>query len=267
MQEDNAYKAPQTTGQLEKKPNAKNPTFVTRLIEVSVVVAVVGILLAMLLPSVRVTPEAGHRTVCLNHIKQLSLAMLNYEIANGHLPPAYIADENGKPMHSWRVLILPYIDEQDLYKRYSFDEPWDGPSNSKLHDEIVDVYRCPNDLDFGNPVNGCSYAVVTGKGTAFDGDQETDCTEVTDGTSNTLLLVELRNPATHWMEPVDLTMTEALSRLTDASKKTLCCNHSGTINVSLMDGSTHAIEFPISRENLKALVTIDGGEIVDVTDL
>jgi hypothetical protein len=86
---------------------------------------------------------SSERIQCLNNIKNINLALLNYADQNGHFPPPYIADENGKPMHSWRVLILPLIDERALYDQYNFDEPWDGPDNSKLADKMPAVFSSP----------------------------------------------------------------------------------------------------------------------------
>lgn len=266
MQEKNAYEAPKTMNQLQRKPNAKEPSFNTRAIEALVVFAVVGLLIGMFLPAVGGPREAAPRTVCLNNIRQLTLAMLNYESANGHLPPAYIADETGKPIHSWRVLLLPFMEQEALYHQYSFDEPWNGPNNSKLHDEVVSLYQCPS-VRRGEQVGNTSYMVMTGKGTAFDGDHETAFSEVADGTSNTVLIVEVANSETHWMEPTDIALDEAPARFTDKSKVKDCCNHPGTINLSLMDGSTHSIGLPVSPEELEAIVTIDGGETVDINDL
>ena len=82
------------------------------------------ILVALLLPAVSRAREAARRRQCANQLKQIVLALLNYREANGCFPPAYIAGKNGKPMHSWKVIILPYIDGDSLYKQYRFDEPW-----------------------------------------------------------------------------------------------------------------------------------------------
>ena len=272
MQENNPNEDPLTTDVLEENPDLENPELenedgLQQLLEWAIGgfigLCVVGLVLAVVSPQ----PRIGKRgmTPSLRNLKQISNAMHKYEAANMHFPPAYIADENGKPMHSWRVLILPFLEREDLFERYSFDEPWDGPNNSKLHSEIVEVYRSPKDLD--NPVNGSSYAVVAGQGTGFEGDHETKLVEVSDGMSNTLLLVEVRNPATHWMEPVDITLEAALVRFSDAPKAEASFDQVNEINVTLMDASTHTIECPVSAENLKALATIDGGEIVDITDL
>lgn len=110
--------------------------------------------------------------------------------------------------------------------------------------------------------------LVTGKGTAFDGDHEPTFAEVADGTSNTLMIVEVAHSKTHWMEPVDLSLDQAIARFTDPAQVKQCCNHPGAINVAMMDGSTNVLSLPvISPEDLKALATIAGGEVVSVTEL
>jgi len=267
MPENNTDKAPITTGPSEKNRNPKKKNIEGRLFGIAAVLFFIVILVGMFLPAVPTKTGPAVRTPCMRNLRQISLAMLNYSSSYGHLPPAYIADEHGKPMHSWRVLLLPFLEQEDLYKQYSFEEPWDGPNNSKLHDEIVKQYRCPKDPKLDDPVNGSSYMVVTGQGTAFDGDHETTGSEVRDGMSNTLLLVEVRNPETHWMEPVDITLINAFVRFTDGSKTEDCCNHTGEINFTTMDGSTHRFALPISAGNLKALVMIDDGEVIKVNDL
>lgn len=74
------------------------------------------------------------------------MAVANYRSTFGGYPPAYIADCDGRPMHSWRVLILPFLEQQNLYAAYHFDEPWDGPNNRKLAGRIGQVFR-RSDLD------------------------------------------------------------------------------------------------------------------------
>ena len=99
----------------------------------------------LLLPAVQTAREAARRMQCMNNLRQISLAVLNYEADYKCLPPACIPDKNGKPMHSWRVLILPYLERRDLYEQYKFDEPWNGPNNSKLLASRPRLYICPSD--------------------------------------------------------------------------------------------------------------------------
>src|SRR5438552_18335675 len=103
-----------------------------------------GGLVAVVLPAVRQSRESVRRSLCKCNLKQVGLALHNYREEFGCFPPAYVADRAGRPMHSWRVLILPFIDQADLYSKYNFDEPWDGPNNIKLLDEMPRLYKCPS---------------------------------------------------------------------------------------------------------------------------
>ena len=94
--------------------------------------ALAALCLMCLMPAVATSHVAGNRAACGDNLKHIAMALHKYRQANGCFPPAYIADKNGKPMHSWRVLILPYLDQDALYKAYDFTEPWDGPTNKKL---------------------------------------------------------------------------------------------------------------------------------------
>ena len=113
--------------------------------------------------------EPGRVFVCQNNMRQIGSALLTYAVAHGdRLPPAYIADRSGKPMHSWRTLLLRYFDRQVLYAAYRFDEPWDGPNNRKLQADIQ-ILQCPSDPPTAPNSARSSYFVVTGPGTLFPG--------------------------------------------------------------------------------------------------
>ena len=88
--------------------------------------------------------------------------MQNYYADYGCFPPAYLADAKGRPLHSWRALLLPYLDPP-LAAQYRFDEPWDGPNNSLLVSRIPDVYRCPSDSE-PTTANTTDYVVINGTG-------------------------------------------------------------------------------------------------------
>ena len=91
-------------------------------------------------------------------MKNIALGLYSYNVAhNGDWPPAVICDEKGKPMHSWRVLVLPYLDAQDTYDQYDFSEPWNGPNNSKLHDKMPSAFTC---FGSGLPDQMTSYMVM-----------------------------------------------------------------------------------------------------------
>jgi len=127
------------------------------------------------------------------------LAVVNYESANGHFPPAYIVGPDGKPWHSWRILILPYIEHDDLFKQYRFDEPWDGPHNRTLADRMPKIYRFHNRTEPGQTTT--NYLAVVGANTIWPGAEGRKLEDVTDGTANTVLIAENRGLGVNWMEP------------------------------------------------------------------
>ncbi len=102
-----------------------------------------GILVALLLPAVQAAREAARRAQCTNNMKQIMLAMHNYHSANNSLPRD-ITDKNGKPLLSWRVAILPYIEQNELYQKFKQDEPWDSPHNKELLKEMPIPFKCPS---------------------------------------------------------------------------------------------------------------------------
>ena len=106
--------------------------------------AVSGVLVALLLPAVQSAREAARRAQCVNNLKQIGLAMHNYQSANNAFPRPAITDKDGKPLLSWRVAILPYIEQQELYNKFKLDEPWDSPHNKALIKEMPPIYVCPS---------------------------------------------------------------------------------------------------------------------------
>ncbi|MCH5377127.1 MAG: DUF1559 domain-containing protein, partial [Planctomycetes bacterium] len=176
---------------------------------------IAGCLLMCLLPAVQAAREAARRYMCVNNLKQISLALLNYHDDYRCFPPAYVADADGKPMHSWRVLILPYIEERSLYDQYDFSEPWDGPNNRKLLSKMPHVYACPSQPRGTNDpaAFATSYVAVVGPRTAWPGVKSTKVADITDGTSNTIMVVELSGQQIPWMEPRDPSLAEVVETL------------------------------------------------------
>jgi len=236
-------------------------------VSVFVVVAVVVvvmvcsvILLNLLFPAVSAAPEAARRATCQNNMKQIGLAMHNYHDIYGTFPPAYVADENGEPMHSWRVLILPYLEEQILYDQYNFDEPWDSPGNLALVGSMPDVYRCPTDSQSGP--NETNYVVITGPGTVFEGNKAYKFGDITDGTSCTILIAEVTCSGINWMEPRDLDTQKMIYRINAQSGNDIGSAHPEGTCVGYCDGSVRFLVDDTPAETLKARITRAGGEPV-----
>ena len=219
------------------------------------------ILAALYLPEITGVREAASKLHCSNNLKQIGMALQNYESSHGCFPPAVITDEDGRPMHSWRAAILPYLEQASLFERYDRNEPWDGPNNSALADIALECFRCPSD---GEPVEReTNYVMITGEGTIGGLPNEAiDVSDVRDGMSNTIMVVEVAGSGIHWMEPRDLTIDEVLSGINSPSGTGIRSNHPGGVNVLFADGSIRFLDESVTAEELKAFCTRNGMETV-----
>jgi prepilin-type processing-associated H-X9-DG protein len=246
----------------------------TLLIGLAVAVPVLlvcgGILLALLLPAVGGAREAARRAACNNNLKQIGLAMHCYHEQYKCFPPAFIPDENGQPKHSWRVLLLPFMEEQALYAQYRFDEPWDSPNNKALAAQMPSVYRCPSDSDM--TAGKTSYAMLVGPHAISDGPTPRRLSDIRDGSSNTIMIVEAAGADINWLEPRDLDTKYMSFGINRAGKNAMIdfadisSNHTGVANVLFADGSVRSLSASIDSKILEAMTTIDGGEAVGPPD-
>jgi prepilin-type processing-associated H-X9-DG protein len=213
-----------------------------------------GVGVALLLPAVQAGREAARRAQCINHEKQMALAMHNYHSTNDTFPRPAITDKDGKPLLSWRVALLPYLEQQALYNKFKLDEPWDSPHNKPLLDEMPEVYSCPS-APADSPT-GSRYRVFVGNGALFEDKQPTGIRHVTDGTSNTIMIVETRDTVP-WTKPDDLAYDPKKPAPFGAGSF-----HPGGYNATFADGSVRFLRTTINLETLKALITRSGGEVI-----
>jgi len=217
--------------------------------------ATAGVLVALLLPAVQSTREAARRAQCTNNLKQIALAMHNYHAANNTFPKPAITDKDGKPLLSWRVAILPYIEQNELYNKFKLDEPWDSPNNKPLLQEMPMTYLCPSRSNVAPSTT--SYRVFTGKGALFEKGEAIGMADITDGTSNTLMVVEA-DQAVPWTKPDDLTFDpEAAASLFGAGSP-----HPGGFNASMADGAVRFFKKSINLNVFRALITRNAGEVI-----
>jgi len=144
--------------------------------------------------------ERVQRSQTMNNLKQLVLAMHNYHDKHKHFPPATVTGPDGGPPHSWRIELLPDLDQKRLYDQYRMNEPWDSENNKKVLEQMPSVFKSP--FDNPNSTNS-SYYVITGPGTIFEGKDGIPIQDITDGTSNTLIVVESKRN-TPWTKPEDI---------------------------------------------------------------
>lgn len=213
---------------------------------------------ALLVPAMAKVREAANRTQSTNNLKQIALAMHNYHDVNKGLPPAAIYSKDGtKPLLSWRVAILPYIEQQSLYQQFKLDEPWDSPANKKLLAQMPQTYATPG-VTTKEPFT-TFYRSFVGKGTMFEGPNGIRFTDVTDGMSNTLMVVEASD-AVPWTKPDELTY-DAKQKLPPLGKIS-----PAVFLAALGDGSVRAISKKVKEPTLRALITRNGNEVINDPD-
>ena len=199
-----------------------------------VLLATIGILIALMLPAVQAAREAARRMQCSNYAKQIGIAMHNYHDTYRSLPPAYTTDEDGNPLHSWRVLLLPFLEGRDVYAQIRLDEPWDSDYNRRFHSEMPLVYMCPSADPKSQNQGLTSYQWVVGPNTISNGPDAKEFHQVVVGLSNTVYLVEVI-PTTCWMAPIDVhesELTGNFSRISGVGSL-----HTNGVNVGVLDGS------------------------------
>ncbi len=248
---ENPYASPRATSDATEWNKPPRRTVRNLLI----VCGIIALVFALLLPFRRNITPSIHRTQCKNNLKQIALALHNYHDDCGALPPAYTIDANGKPLHSWRTLILPYLEQQALYNTIDLSKPWNHPVNSKAFKTTLPIYRCPaSEL----PPNYTSYLASVGENSCFHPTNPRTFSEFTDGTSNTLMVVEFPNEyAVHWMSPLDADEDMIVGF---ASLGKLA--HTGGTQVALADSSVRFLSDHIDPQTLLALFTVAGGETV-----
>jgi uncharacterized protein (TIGR03067 family) len=190
-----------------------------------------------------------------NNLKQLGIAMHQFHDTYAALPKPAIYSKDGKPLLSWRVAILPFIEQNDLFMEFRQNEPWDSPHNKKLLARMPKVYE---------PVRGKTkqphstyYQVFTGKGTPFEGDKKLGIRDIQDGTSNTVMVVEA-GEAVPWTKPEDLPF--------DAKKKDLPKLgglFDDGFHILLCDGSTMWASRKFDVPTFRAMLTRNGGEVIN----
>lgn len=183
------------------------------------------------------------------------MAVANYHDVHGHLPPPFVRGPDGRPWHSWRVLVLPYIEQGRLHDRYKFDEPWDGPNNRLLASEMPRLYRfhhgVPDDTTVSN------YLAVVGPETAWHPTEKVKFADMLDGVSKTILIVENAGAGVHWLEPRDLPFADFDYRLNTPGGIGSPHTRPG---VALADGSLRMLGPEVTPDVLRALLTVRGGE-------
>ena len=200
------------------------------------------------------------RTKSANNLKQLMLAIHNYHDTNGVFPHD-VTDNAGKPLLSWRVQILPYLEQDNLYRAFKLDEPWDSDNNKKLIAKMPKTFEMAG-IETKEKGQTFFQTFVGKKGDAIrplmlEGEQKgLGIVGISDGSSNTFMVVEAAEPVI-WTKPGDLPF-DANEKLPKLGRR-----QRNGFNVVFCDGSVRFIKSTTPEATLKAYITTNGGEVID----
>jgi hypothetical protein len=238
-----------------------------RVHEGIVISLVLCILITLALPGVIERREPSRRTQCKNNLKQIGLAMHSYNDVHGVFPAAAL----GSPPVSWRITLLPYLENAAVAEQYDRDEAWDRTPNVALQRKRVQPYECPSRPSQYDSQGRflTSYIVPTLPGAIFDAASGTPISEIKDGTSNTLLTMEACGTEIIWTDPrdVDSSNGEVLVNgpgpVKGRSNSMISSWHLAGAQVGFSDGSVRFVGTNIDAGVLRNLMTKDGGEHIE----
>ena len=200
--------------------------------------------------------EEASRSQATNNLRQIGLAMHNYHDQNNGFPAAAICDKKGKPLLSWRVSILPYIEQDALYKQFKLDEPWDSEHNMKLVKMMPRTYAIPGAKDDEGKTH---FRVFHSNGAVFDPIQQSHIQDILDGTSNTLMVVEAAE-AIVWTKPEDFEFDDKM----EVEKKLRFVD--GKTAAAFCDGSVRLLKKGLDNKTWHLLIQKSDGQVVPDLD-
>lgn len=214
----------------------------------------IPMLIGLALPAVQSARAAARRTQSMNNMKQLGLAMHNYHAVYKKFPAAVMTAMDGKTKYSWRVALLPFLEQKNLYDSYNFEEPWDSPDNLKVLNAMPITYRHPNEPE-GTTTS--SYYALIGEQTAWgDGDTGIGLRDIVDGSSNTALFFDAKRKIP-WTKPDDIKYSA------DDDIPTLGGYEAAGFMAALADGSVRFFSKDVDEKTLRAVITRNGKEVIN----
>ncbi len=226
---------------------------------VAIAIVCLFVVTLCVLPNIRYAGPAARRMSSGNNLKQIGLAMLNYHDLHGKFPRAYHVLPSGERTMSWRVAILPHVEQESLFHRYRSDEPWNSQANLEVAKERVPQYQNPSNKDRDS--RETYYMVITGPGTMFEEGKDFSFDDCRDGTANTILAVEVKATGVNWAQPVDLDIRNMIFKLNGGAFG-ISSDSPGGAQVVFVDGHVRFLSNDTLESTLRAMITRSGGEDV-----
>jgi hypothetical protein len=210
---------------------------------------------SLVAPAVTAARMSQQKNRSNEKLQRIAQALEEYRAKHGAYPPAYKLGSDGKPWHSWRVLILPELGYPDLYKQYDMNAAWDSQQNQSLRSQMPEVFASPSDenalLAFET-----SYLVVVGPDTIFPAGGKTSTREsISDGPERTILVVEACESGISWMEPRDLSAGKMSYSINASTKDGIRSNHPDGASAVFADGRTHFLTNDLAPDLIEAFTT------------
>jgi prepilin-type processing-associated H-X9-DG protein len=248
-----------TSGDLASSNSIRKSSLKVMLLKWITGLGIIAVLISLVLPATRNVRPAARRLHCASNLKEIGTALSAYCDVYKSLPPAYTIDAEGKRLHSWRTLILPYLERNQLYSKIDLSKAWDDPVNAEAYATSLPVYHCPDAkcepnyttyLGIGTP-DGC---FGSSKGVAFS--------EITDGLGNTLGVIEADSEhAVHWMAPLDADESTALGIGINFK-----ASHASGMHGLFLDGHVAYLAAKTPDSIRLAVMSISGNERVNLDD-
>lgn len=195
---------------------------------------------------------------CEYNLKRIGAAIRQYHDEHGSFPPPYVEDQDGVKMHSWRVLLLPYVGQQELYDQYNFDQAWDGPDNIQLAARLPEVYRCPGLADGSGETTTC-YVAVVGEKTVWRPGRKTSLDQIKDDPAHTVLLVEAVNAQVPWLSPEDFQFARMGVTFGAEADQQPSSAHPPATHLLMVDGSVQVMTDHQTKGVFRGLLEISDG--------
>lgn len=220
----------------------------------ALILLAVGVLFGLIVPGLQAKREEDQQDQCYTNMKKIAFALCDYDLENGRYPEQANYDENGIALLSWRVHILPFVDDKNarsLYRKFHLDEPWDSDHNKKLISRMPSFYSCPGDPHDGKT----TYLGASGEGLLMDRKNKEHPFIIRDGTSRTIGVVEVQHEyAVTWTQPIDLEFDLNNPRAKIGSR------HQGIFFVGKCDGSATDMPVDFDTKIFVSRLTIAGRE-------
>ncbi len=269
----NEFGVSRDTGIPERDLSAAEPMARPRFSLRSLFIATmtIGILLALVLPAIQAARSASQRMACANNLKQIALALLSYHGVFKKFPWAVTYADDGTPMRSWRVAIVPHLEQNSFLNEYDFREPWNGPKNRLLGDEIPDPFsnsvgevsqhvffppwfRCPTAPLTQGPLCTNYVMLIDDRPGKPNGPPNRPGSAPPSSDDNSaVIVIEIADSDIHWMEPRDVLLSELSMKINDHTKRSLSSYHGGAC-IAHADGSVEFLDETTTEERLRELL-------------